>query len=60
MADCPVDFDFTYPSLETDLSDLEPILEFAMALLNPLVNIRTLVWVLQVILLFGGCLADSS
>ena len=60
MADCLVDSDFAYPNLESDLSNLESILEFAMALLNPSVNIRTLVWVLQVILLFGGCLADSS
>ena len=60
MADCLVDFDFTYPSLKPDLFDLEFILEFAMALLNPLVNTKTLSWVLQVIFLFGGHPVDSS
>ena len=60
MANSLVDSDFAYPNLESDLSNLESILEFAMALLNPSVNIRTLVWVLQVILLFGGCSAESS
>jgi hypothetical protein len=60
VADHPVDFDFTYPSLKYDLSDLESILEFAMAWLNPLVNTRTLSWIFLVILLFGGRPDDSS
>jgi hypothetical protein len=60
VADCPVDSDFAYPSLKSDFSDLESIVKFAMALLNPLVNTRTLSWVLQVILLFGGRSVDSS
>ena len=60
MADCPVDSDFAYPSLKYDLSDLGSVLESAIALLNPLVNTRTISWVLQVTLLFRGRLVDSS
>ena len=60
MEDYLIDFDFAYPSLKPDLSNLEFILEFAMALLNPLVNTKTLSWVLQVIFLFGGHPVDSS
>jgi len=55
VADCPIDFDFAYPSLKSDLSNLEFALEFAMALLNPLVHTRALSCVLRVILLFGSC-----
>ena len=40
VADCPVDSNFAYPSLKSNLSDLESILDFAKALLNPLVNTR--------------------
>ena len=40
VADCPVDSNFAYPSLKSDLPDLESILDFAKALLNPLVNTR--------------------
>jgi len=60
IADCPLDFDFTYPSLKSSLSDLEFILEFTKALLNSLVDIKILSWVLQVICLFGGRPVDSS
>ena len=34
VADCPVDFDSSYPSLKPDLSELEFISDFAMALLS--------------------------
>jgi hypothetical protein len=60
VAGYPIDSDFAYPSLKSDFSDPEFILEFVMALLNPLVNTRTLSWVLQVILLFGGRSVDSG
>ena len=60
VADCPIDFDFAYPSLKSDLSNLEFILEFAKALLNSLVDIKILSWFLQVIYLLGGRPVDSS
>jgi hypothetical protein len=60
VVDYPVDYDFAYLILKSNFSDLESMSEFAMALLNPLVNTRTLSWVLQVILLFGGRSVDSS
>ena len=41
VADCPVDSNFAYPSLKSDISVLGFTLEFTMALLNPLVNTQT-------------------
>ena len=60
MVDCPIDSDFAYPSLKSDLSDPEFALEFTMVILNPLVNINALSWVLRVTSSFGGHLVDPS